>query len=86
MNKDESSSLENYISGVLYEKIAIINKERDKKFIEEMTKWAKEHSTVLKQYQFTFVDEEIVEHIIELGVKEYLKEIDPFKDIETDEN
>lgn len=86
MNKDESSTLENYISGVIYEKIAIINKERDKQFIEEMTKWAKEHSTVLKQYQFTFVDEEIVEHIIELGVKEYLKEIDPFKDIEMDKN
>lgn len=73
MNKEENSTLENYISGVIYEKIAIINKERDKQFIEEMTKWAKEHSTILKQYMFTFVDKKIVEHIIELGVKEYLK-------------
>lgn len=62
------------ISGVLHEQIAIINKERDKKLIEEMTKWAKDHSTFLKQYMFTFVEEEIVEHIIELGIKEYLKE------------
>lgn len=80
MNKEENSTLETYISGVLYEKIAIINKERDKQFIEEMTKWAKEHSTVLKQYLFTFVDEEIVEHIIELGVKEYIRELDGGKE------
>ena len=75
----------NIFCGVVYEKLAIINKEKDKLLIEEMTKWAKENSTILKQYQYTFIDEEIVEHIIELGIKEYLKEIDPFKDVEIDE-
>lgn len=85
MNKEEIPTLDNYIRGVLYEKIAIVNKERDKQLIEEMIKWAKENSTVLKQYQYTFIDEEIVEHILELGIREYLKEIDPFLNIEIDE-
>ena len=70
---------------VIHEQIKIVNKERDKHLIEEMAKWAKDNSTILKQYMFTFVDEKVVEHIVELGVKEYLKEIDPFKDIEIDE-
>lgn len=78
----EDNTFDNYISGVIYEQTKIINKERDKQTIEAMTRWAKENSTILKQYNFNFIDEEVVEHIIELGIKEYLKEIDPFKNIE----